>query len=92
MEDACFRCLKMGNRNSTERERQRLNIEKTATLFTCPFCKRKKSCYVKIDREKNIGKIKCNECKRHTFTNMTYLTTPVQVFLKCEEKIQTAAN
>ncbi|KAG5320540.1 ELOF1 factor, partial [Acromyrmex charruanus] len=92
MEDACFRCLKMGNRNSTKRERQHLNIDKTAALFTCPFCKRKQSCYVKIDREKNIGRIKCNKCKRNAFTSMTYLTTPVEVFMICEEKIRTAAN
>ncbi|XP_018374300.1 PREDICTED: transcription elongation factor 1 homolog [Trachymyrmex cornetzi] len=92
MEDACFRRLKMGNRNCMEREKQRSNIEVTATLFPCPFCKRGRSCYIKIDREKNIGKIKCNKCKHHTYTSMTHLKTPVQVFMRCEEKVQVTAN
>ncbi|XP_018339796.1 PREDICTED: transcription elongation factor 1 homolog [Trachymyrmex septentrionalis] len=88
MEDACFRCLKMGN----NMERQRSNIKISMALFTCPFCKQKMSCYVKINREKNIGRIKCNKCKRYACTNITYLMTPIQVFMICEEKVKAAAN
>ena len=45
-------------------------IEPLEVTFTCPFCNHEKSCDVKMERDKNVGTIRCNVCSEDYQTNI----------------------
>ena len=63
----------MGRRRSNRKPPPRQKIVVPLdVLFDCPFCNHKKSCDVKMDRQRNIGAIRCQVIPFHT---LIYITT-----------------
>ncbi|GFW60043.1 transcription elongation factor 1 homolog [Trichonephila clavipes] len=50
------------------------------TQFNCPFCNHEKSCEVKMDRQRNTGRITCRVCLEDFQTSINYLSEPVDVY------------
>ncbi|KAH8034867.1 hypothetical protein HPB51_003154 [Rhipicephalus microplus] len=54
---------RMGRRRSKRKPPpKRKNIEPLETQFNCPFCNHERSCEVKMDRQRNTGRITCRVC------------------------------
>ncbi|KAH7971046.1 hypothetical protein HPB49_018416 [Dermacentor silvarum] len=65
----------MGRRRSKRKPPpKRKNIEPLETQFNCPFCNHERSCEVKMDRQRNTGRITCRVCLEdfQTAINLTY--------------------
>ncbi|UYV67132.1 ELOF1 [Cordylochernes scorpioides] len=61
----------MGRRRSKRKPPPKKKaIEPLETLFNCPFCNHEKSCEVKMDRQRNTGKISCRVCLEDFQTNI----------------------
>ncbi|OTF72893.1 hypothetical protein BLA29_003074 [Euroglyphus maynei] len=55
-------------------------IQPLDTLFNCPFCNHEKSCEVKLDRQRNVGRISCRICLEDFQTNINYLSEPIDIY------------
>uniref|UniRef100_T1JS77 Transcription elongation factor 1 homolog n=1 Tax=Tetranychus urticae TaxID=32264 RepID=T1JS77_TETUR len=55
-------------------------IEPLDVQFNCPFCNHEKSCEVKMDRNRNIGKIVCRICSEDFQTTINYLSEAIDVY------------
>lgn len=59
---------------------KRKAIEPLETQFNCPFCNHEKSCEVKIDRSRNMGRISCRICLEEYQTEINYLTEAIDIY------------
>lgn len=59
---------------------KRKAIEPLDTLFNCPFCNHEKSCEVKMDRSRNMGRIYCRICLEDFQSSINYLSEPIDVY------------
>jgi len=69
---------------------KRKAIEPLDTLFNCPFCNHEKSCEVKMDRNRNAGRISCRICAEDFQTTITYLSEPIDVYSEWIDACETA--
>ena len=65
--------------------------------FKCPFCSHEGSCEVKLDKETEVGSIKCNICGESDQSKINMLSDPVDVYCAWvdaleEEKARAAAG
>ncbi|XP_050532616.1 transcription elongation factor 1 homolog [Daktulosphaira vitifoliae] len=71
----------MGRRKSKRKPpAKRKAIEPLDTQFNCPFCNHEKSCEVKMDKSRNIGKVYCRVCLEAYQTTTSFLSEPVDVY------------
>ncbi|CAJ0581506.1 unnamed protein product, partial [Mesorhabditis spiculigera] len=56
------------------------NIVPLETQFNCPFCNHEKVCEVKMDRERNVGLVKCRVCLEDFQTKINYLSEAIDVY------------
>ncbi|XP_053214197.1 transcription elongation factor 1 homolog [Panonychus citri] len=59
---------------------RRKAIEPLDIQFNCPFCNHEKSCEVKMDRNRNIGRITCRICSEDFQTAINYLSEAIDVY------------
>lgn len=59
---------------------KRKAIEPLETQFNCPFCNHEKSCEVKIDRSRNMGRISCRICLEEYQMEINYLTEAIDIY------------
>ncbi|CAN7940847.1 transcription elongation factor 1 homolog [Ixodes scapularis] len=83
----------MGRRRSKRKPPpKRKNIEPLETQFNCPFCNHERSCEVKMDRQRNTGRITCRVCLEDFQTSINYLSEAIDVYSDwidaCEEANQ----
>ena len=48
--------------------------------FKCPFCSSEASCEVKLNRDTEVGQIKCRVCGESDESRITTLSDPVDVY------------
>jgi len=84
----------MGKRKSAKKVATKKKQPPVPTTFDCPFCNHEKSVECKIDKEKQIGSIRCTVCDASFQVVTNYLSEPVDVYHewldKCEEENQVA--
>jgi len=59
---------------------KRKALEPLDVQFNCPFCNHEKSCEVKMDRCKNVGRIFCRICLEEYTNTINYLSEPLDVY------------
>ncbi|RWS27613.1 transcription elongation factor 1-like isoform X1 [Leptotrombidium deliense] len=59
---------------------KRKALEPLETQFNCPFCNHEKSCDVKMDRQRNLGRISCRICLEDFQSSIHYLSEPIDVY------------
>jgi len=56
--------------------------------FKCPFCSHEGSCEVKMNRETEVGTIKCRVCGEGDESRITTLSDPVDVYVKWIDELE----
>jgi len=70
----------MGRRKTRKapvKKKLRLEVPKS---FDCPFCNHEKTVECKMDREKQIGQIRCSVCDASYQMLINFLSEPVDVY------------
>lgn len=67
----------MGKRKSAKAPPKKAAAKLDST-FNCPFCNSSKSVHCQLDNEKEMGDVKCNQCKAEYSTRITHLTEPIE--------------
>ena len=70
----------MGKRKSSAKPPPKKARPKLATQFACPFCNADKSVSCELDREANVGAVKCVQCKAAWTTKIHQLSEPIDVY------------
>jgi len=71
----------MGKRKSRKKLPEKMKVlQPLDTQFDCPFCNHEKTCDVKIDSNKNAGKISCRICMAGFQTQTNHLSEPIDIF------------
>ncbi|PRW44971.1 transcription elongation factor 1-like protein [Chlorella sorokiniana] len=80
----------MGKRKSSAKPPPKKARPKLETTFACPFCNADKSVSCELDRETNVGAVKCSQCKAAWTTKIHQLSEPIDVYSEwidaCEEE------
>ncbi|KAL6265487.1 hypothetical protein P5V15_002283 [Pogonomyrmex californicus] len=75
----------MGSSNSTYTKESQTEPGILHNL-KCPFCNQN-TCCIEMNHFHNTGGIKCNLCTGSIYITISSLTTPMEVYLKCEELV-----
>ena len=87
----CRLIVKMAKKKSKRKPMaSKKPIQPLDTQFNCPFCNHEKSCEVKIDRQRNAGRISCRICLEDYSTTITYLSEPIDVYTEWIDACETA--
>ncbi|KER26296.1 hypothetical protein T265_06414 [Opisthorchis viverrini] len=71
----------MGRRRSANKPPpKRKAIQPLDKVFNCPFCNHGRSCEVVLQRDNNIGYIKCTICLEDFQTKINYLSQEIDVY------------
>ncbi|PSC67515.1 transcription elongation factor 1-like protein [Micractinium conductrix] len=70
----------MGKRKSSAKAPPKKQRPKLETTFACPFCNADKSVGCEMDREKNVGAVRCTQCKAAWSTKIHQLSEPIDVY------------
>ncbi|THD18554.1 Transcription elongation factor 1 [Fasciola gigantica] len=71
----------MGRRRSSNKPPPKKKaIQPLEKVFNCPFCNHERSCEVVLQRDNNIGYIKCTICLEDFQTKINYLSQEVDVY------------
>ncbi|KAH8863546.1 Transcription elongation factor 1 like [Schistosoma japonicum] len=71
----------MGRRRSSNKPPpKRKIIVPLDKVFNCPFCNHGRSCEVIMQRDNNIGYIKCTICLEDFQTKINYLSQEIDVY------------
>ncbi|KAI7840819.1 hypothetical protein COHA_005465 [Chlorella ohadii] len=80
----------MGKRKSSAKPPPKKARPKLETTFACPFCNADKSVSCELDRETNVGAVKCSQCKAAWTTKIHQLSEAIDVYSEwidaCEEE------
>lgn len=69
---------------------KRRAIEPLDIQFNCPFCNHEKSCDVKMDRTRNVGRIVCRICSEDFQTTINYLSEAIDVYTEWIDACESA--
>jgi transcription elongation factor Elf1 len=70
----------MGKRKSSAKAPPKKARPKLETTFACPFCNADKSVGCELDRETNVGAVRCTQCKATWTTKIHQLSEPIDVY------------
>ncbi|KAL4518217.1 hypothetical protein Ndes2526B_g01356 [Nannochloris sp. 'desiccata'] len=70
----------MAKKKSTTKAPPKKQRPKLETTFSCPFCNAEKSVHCELDRERNVGQVKCTLCSEHWETKIHALSEPIDVY------------
>jgi len=80
----------MGRRKAAKKAKPKRKQLPVPTTFDCPFCNHEKTVECKMDKERQIGSIRCSICDASYQMITSYLSEPVDVYSewldKCEEE------
>jgi len=86
----------MGKRKSAKKPKAKKRQQPVPTNFDCPFCNHEKTIECKMDKERQIGYIRCTVCDASYQMMTNYLSEPVDVYSewldKCEEENEGVAE
>lgn len=70
----------MGKRKSSAKPPPKKARAKLAVTFACPFCNAEKSVHCEMDREREVGQVKCNLCHANYTVKINPLSEPIDVY------------
>lgn len=86
----------MGKRKSRAKVVPKKKVLKTPKVFQCPFCNHEGSVEFTVDREYNIGTVRCRVCHAQFQAEMKGLTEAIDVYSdwidQCELEKRRAAG
>ncbi|KDD74383.1 hypothetical protein H632_c1352p0 [Helicosporidium sp. ATCC 50920] len=70
----------MGKRKASKKAPAPKSRPKLEVAFSCPFCNSEKSVTCEMDRQRDVGVVKCNQCAAQYAVKIHSLSEPIDVY------------